>query len=98
MRSIAPPAGASLRKNSICFSSKSIGFDQPLSVSLTSFDEKERGPKLTQSPVDGCSRRALVNEPRLSLNRLEVSLSVRLAFASLRLRLVFVPSARVRVD
>src|ERR1700731_284982 len=98
MRSIAPPTGTSVKKNSTCFSSKSIGVDQPPSAAATSFEANDIGPKLIQSPVVGCSRRALENDSTVSRNRLDASSTTRLAVASLRLRLVFVPSARVNVD
>src|SRR5205807_1662399 len=62
MRSIAPPSGTSVRKNSICFSSKSIGVAQPPSALSSSLDEKDSGPKLIQSPVALCSRRAPAND------------------------------------
>jgi hypothetical protein len=50
MRSIVPPAGPPLNMNPTCCIVKSIGCDQP-APAAASFDEKDSGPKLIQSPV-----------------------------------------------
>ena len=58
MRPIAPPTGPSVKKNSIPFSSKSIGPVQPPPASAVSFDDIDSGPKLIQPPVFWSSTRA----------------------------------------
>src|SRR2546427_8887037 len=96
MRSIAPPSGTSVRKNSICFSSKSIGVAQPPSALPSSLDEKVSGPKLIQSPVALCSRRAPADDNAVLRTRGEGSPTLALAGAALPAEIGCVAAPRLQ--